>query len=84
MAEAGVDTKEDFVEYMVDGIRNDLVGEFEFDFGKNELRDVVSRYNLLDVDAVVDYIKEQDGRCILASYDGRENEEGEYFIYRLN
>ena len=49
MSEAGVDTKEDFVEYMVDGIRNDLVGQFEFDFGKNELRDVVSRYNLLDV-----------------------------------
>lgn len=84
MAEAGVDTKEDFVEYMVDRIRNDLVGQFEFDFGKNELRDVVSRYNLLDVDAIIDYIKEQDGREILASYDGIENEEGEYFIYRIN
>ena len=84
MAEAGVDNKEDFVEYMVDGIRNDLVGEFEFNFGKNELRDVISRYNLLDTDAVVDYIKEQDGRGILAGYDGIENEEGEYFIYRIN
>lgn len=84
MAEAGVDTKEDFVEYMVDRIRNDLVGEFEFDFGKNELRDVVSRYDLLDVDAIIDYIKEQDGRGILAGYDGIENEEGEYFIYRIN
>ena len=84
MAEAGVDTIEDFVEYMVDRIRNDLVGQFEFDFGKDTLRDAVLRYNLLDVDAVIDYIKEHDGRCILASYDGRENEEGEYFIYRLN
>ena len=84
MAEAGVDTKEDFVEYLVDTIRNDLVEEFEFDFGKNELRDAVSRYNLLDMDAVVDYIKEQDGRGILAGYDGIENEEGEYFIYRIN
>ena len=84
MSEAGVDTKEDFVEYMVDGIRNDLVGEFEFNFGKNELRDVVSRYNLLDVDAIIDYIKEQEGREILAGYDGIENEEGEYFIYRIN
>ena len=84
MAEAECTTIEEFVEYMVDGIRDDLVGQFEFDFGKDTLRDVVSRYNLLDVDAVVDYIKEQDGRCILASYDGRENEEGEYFIYRLN
>ena len=84
MAEARVDTKEDFVEYLVDTIRNDLVEEFEFDFGKNELRDVVSRYDLLDIDAIIDYIKEQDGRGILAGYDGIENEEGEYFIYRIN
>ena len=84
MAEAECTTIEEFVEYMVDRIRDDLVGQFEFDFGKNGLRDVVSRYNLLDMDAVIDYIKEEDGRCILASYDGRENEEGEYFIYRLN
>lgn len=84
MAEARVDTKEDFVEYMVDRIRNDLVEEFEFDFGKNELRDAVSRYDLLDTDAIIDYIKEQDGRENLASYDGVENEEGGYFIYRIN
>lgn len=84
MTVAEVDTKEDFVEYMVDRIRNDLVEEFEFNFGKDMLRDVVSRYDLLDVDAVIDYIKEQDGRGILASYDGKENEEGEYFIYRIN
>lgn len=84
MAEAECTTIEEFVEYMVDRIRDDLVGQFEFDFGKDALRDVVSRYNLLDVDAVVDYIKEQDGREVLASYDGRENEVGEYFIYRLN
>ena len=84
MSEAGVDTKEDFVEYMVDGIRNDLVGQFEFDFGKDQLADVVSRYNLLDMDAVIDYIKEEDGRGIIANYDGVENEEGEYFIYRIN
>ena len=84
MAEAECTTIEEFVEYMVDGIRDDLVGQFEFDFGKNQLADVVSRYNLLDMDAVVDYIKEQDGRGIMAGYDGVENEEGEYFIYRMN
>ena len=84
MSEEGVDTKEDFVEYMVDGIRNDLVGQFEFDFGKDQLADVVSRYNLLDMDAVIDYIKEEDGRGIIANYDGVENEEGEYYIYRTN
>ena len=84
MAEAECTTIEEFVEYMVDRIRDDLVGQFEFDFGKDQLADVVSRYNLLDMDAVVDYIKEQDGREVLASYDGRENEVGEYFIYRLN
>lgn len=84
MAEVECTTIEEFVEYMVDRIRDDLVGQFEFDFGKDQLTDVVSRYNLLDMDAVVDYIKEQDGREILASYDGVENEEGEYFIYRIN
>lgn len=84
MAEAECTTIEEFVEYMVDRIRDDLVGQFEFDFGKDQLADAVSRYNLLDIDAVIDYIKEQDGREVLASYDGRENEVGEYFIYRLN
>ena len=84
MAEAECTTIEEFVEYMVDRIRDDLVGQFEFDFGKDQLTDVVSRYNLLDMDAVIDYIKEQDGRGIMAGYDGVENEEGEYFIYRIN
>ena len=84
MAEAECTTIEEFVEYMVDRIRDDLVGQFEFDFGKDQLADVVSRYNLLDMDAVIDYIKEEDGRGILASYDGVENEEGEYYIYRTN
>ena len=84
MAEAECTTIEEFVEYMVDRIRDDLVGQFEFDFGKDQLTDVVSRYNLLDMDTVIDYIKEQDGRGNMAGYDGVENEEGEYFIYRLN
>ena len=84
MAEAECTTIEEFVEYMVDRIRDDLVGQFEFDFGKDTLRDVVSRYNLLDMDAVIDYIKEQDGRGIMAGYDGVENEEGEYYIYRID
>ena len=84
MAEAECTTIEEFVEYMVDGIRDDLVGQFEFDFGKDTLRDVISRYNLLDIDAVINYIKEEDGRGIMAGYDGVENEEGEYFIYRID
>lgn len=84
MAEAECTTIEEFVEYMVDGIKDDLVGQFEFDFGKDTLRDVVSRYNLLDMYAVIDYIKEQDGRGIMAGYDGVENEEGEYYIYRID
>ena len=84
MAEAECTMIEEFVEYMVDGIKDDLVGQFEFDFGKDQLADVVSRYNLLDMDAVINYIKEQDGRGIMAGYDGIENEEGEYYIYRTN
>ena len=38
----------------------------------------------MNMKTVIDYIKEEDGRGILASYDGVENEEGEYYIYRTN
>ena len=84
MAEAECTDVEEFIDYLVDSISDDFVGHFNFDFGEKMLTEVIMNNNLLDMDAVIDYIKEIDGRGILASYDGIENEEGEYYIYRTN
>lgn len=84
MLEAECETEEDYLEYLISRIEDNYVEEFEFQFGSDYLTRVINEYNLLDVDEVVDYIKEQDGRGILASYDSIENEIDEYFIYRLN
>lgn len=84
MAEAECADVDEFIDYLVDSISDDFVGNFKFDFGEEMLTEVIMNNNLLDMDAVVDYIKEEDGRGILASYDGVENEEGEYYIYRIN
>ena len=84
MAEAECADVEEFIDYLVDSIRDDFVEEFKFNFGEKMLTEVIMNNNLLDMDAVIDYIKETDGRGILATYDGVENEEGEYYIYRIN
>ena len=84
MAEAECADVEEFIDYLVDSIRYDFVEEFKFNFGEKMLTEVIMNHNLLDMDSVVDYIKEIDGTDILASYDGVENEEGEYYIYRTN
>lgn len=84
MAEAECTDVDEFIDYLVDGISDDFVGQFKIDFGEEILTEVIMNNNLLDMDAVIDYIKEMDGRDTLASYDGVENEEGEYYIYRMN
>lgn len=84
MAEAECTDVEEFIDYLVDSIRDDFVGQFKFDFGEEMLTEVIMNNNLLDMDAVIDYIKETDGRGIIANYDGVENEEGEYYIYKID
>ena len=84
MAEAECADVEEFIDYLVDSISDDFVGNFKFDFGEEMLTEVIMNNNLLDMYAVVDYIKETDGRGIIASYDGIENEDGGYYIYRTN
>lgn len=83
MAEAECIDVDEFIDYLVDSI-DDFVEEFKFNFVEKMLAKVIMNNNLFDMDAVVDYIKETDGRGILATYDGVENEEGEYYIYRTN
>ncbi len=84
MAEVECTDIEEFIDYLVDRIGDDFVEAFKFHFGEEMLTEVIMDNNLLDIDAVIDYIKEEDGTGILASYDGIENEEGEYYIYRTN
>ena len=84
MAETECVDVDEFIDYLVDSISDDFVGNFKFDFGEEMLTEVVMNNNLLDMDAVIGYIKEEDGRGIIATYDGVENEEGEYYIYRID
>lgn len=83
MADVDCETKEDYIEFLC-GEYEDGVQWFQDSFGSTELTHVINTYNLLDIDEVIEYIKEEDGRGVLASWDGIENEEGEYFIYRIN
>jgi hypothetical protein len=71
-------------EYLVDSI-DDYVEEFKFEFGEDELNEVVERNNLVDWDAVIEETKELDGRGpMLAGYDGVEIDWDDYYIYRTN
>lgn len=71
-------------EYLVDSI-DDYVEEFKFEFGEDELNEVVERNNLVDWDAVIEETKELDGRGpMLAGYDGIEIDYDDYYIYRTN
>jgi len=71
-------------EYLVDSI-DDYVEEFKFEFGEDELNEVVERNNLVDWDAVIEETKRLDGRGpMLAGYDGVEIDWDDYYIYRTN
>lgn len=83
MADVDCETKEDYIEYLC-GNYSDGFEWFNSNFGSSELNHVINDYNLIDIDKVINYIRNTDGRNILASYDNVENEEGEYFIYRIN
>jgi hypothetical protein len=58
-------------------------------FGTEDIQYLINKHDLLDIDAVIAFCKEVDGRGhIIASYDGEENiievEGEEYYIYRIN
>lgn len=75
---------ERLVDYLVDSI-DDLVDEFRFEFGDEEFNRLVEQNNLIDWDAVLEEVKEWDGRgSALAWYDGKELEWDDYYIYRTN
>ena len=84
MNDAGVDTEEEFLEYLIE-CYDDPVEWFKDMFGMEEFTNTIEEYNLIDWEAVINEAIEVDG-CghFIATYDGVENEMGEYFIYRLN
>ena len=58
-------------------------------FGTEDIQYLINKHDLLDIDAVIAFCQEIDGRGhIIASYDGIENEveidDITYYIYRLN
>ena len=84
MEDAGVDTEDEFLEYLIE-CYDDPVEWFKDMFGMEEFTNTIEEYNLIDWESVINEAIEVDG-CghFIATYDGVENEMGEYFIYRLN
>jgi ABC-type multidrug transport system ATPase subunit len=58
-------------------------------FGTEDMQYLIDKHDLLDIDAIIEFCQEVDGRGhMIASYDGEENiievEGEEYYIYRIN
>ena len=89
MEEAGVETEEEYLYYLVDTI-DDYIEEFKFQYGEEELNEVIRRNpSIIDEESLIDDIILNDGRgSIISSYDGQENEvcinNEWYFIYKIN
>lgn len=63
----------------------DAVKWYIYNFGIEDIADVIRENNLLDVDKIIDYIIEVDGYApSLALYNGEELESDNYYIYRTN
>lgn len=89
MEEAGVETEEDYLEYLVNNT-NDYIEEFKFQYGEEELNEVIKRNSsIIDEESLIDDIVLSDGRgSIIGDYDGQENEayvnNTWYFVYKIN
>ena len=79
------DYKDDFVDAMCEDW-DDPVEWFRDNFGDEQFTEVVTKQNLIDIDAVVDTCIEWDGIAhFIATYDGDELElDDGYYAYRLN
>ena len=82
---------DDLIELMVEDMNNDYDDPVEWykdNFGEEDLSKVAIENNLVDLDAVIEEVKNIDGRGCLATWNNVENEEkvnGEWFyIYRTN
>ena len=84
MDEAGVETEEEFLDYLIEDA-GDPAEWFKDSFGTVEFNCMCEECELIDWEAVIHEAIEVDG-CghFIATYDGVENEIDGYFIYRLN
>ena len=84
MDEAGVNTEEEFLDYLIEDAGNSIDWYIE-NFGYEEFKSVCEECDLIDWDSVIEEVISEDGVAhSIATYDGKEYEIGEYFIYRLN
>ena len=86
MTEAGVDTPEDYVDYLMDSI-DDYVKEYKFQYGNEGLEGAIKGgFVSVDWDKVTQECIDTDGAGhLLSSYDGEELDLGDgYTAYRLN
>ena len=84
MEDAGVETEEEFLDYLIEDAGNSIDWYIDC-FGYEEFKYVCEECDLIDWDNVIEEVISEDGVAhSIATYDGKEYEVGEYFIYRLN
>lgn len=76
--------KENFIDYLVDQQGNSI-DWYRLNFGERDFNDVIIEKGLIDLDQLARECVDIDGVAnFLASYDGNEIEDGEYYLYRIN
>ena len=84
MDEAGVETEEEFLYDLIEDAGNSIDWYID-NFGYEEFKYICEECDLIDWDSVIGEVISEDGIAhSIATYDGKEYEVGEYFIYRLN
>ena len=84
MDEAGVNTEEEFLYYLIEDAGNSIDWYIDC-FGYEEFKYMCEENDLINWDSVIEEVISEDGVAnSIATYDGNEYEVGEYFIYRLN
>ena len=84
MEDAEVETEEDFLDYLIEDAENSINWYIDC-FGYEEFKSVCEECDLIDWNSVIEEVISEDGVAhSIATYDGKEYEVGEYFIYRLN
>ena len=83
MKNAGCDNEDEFLGYLCD--QEDSVDYFKLNFGNDEYNRIIIENNLIDWNSVIEWVKDIDGRGIMAGYDGIEIElENNLYAYRIN
>jgi len=84
ISENGCKNKDEYIEYLTDGV--DSIQDFKDNFGIDEFSRICVENSFIDIDKVIELIKEWDGRGIsLASYDGDELDiENNFYAYRID